>query len=36
LLTSIAALLLSIAGCWFTWVYLEKPLLSWARAKFRY
>jgi len=33
---SIAAILLSIAGCGFTWVYLEKPLLSWARGKFRY
>jgi peptidoglycan/LPS O-acetylase OafA/YrhL len=33
---SIAALLISIAAAWFSWVLLEKPLLSWARRKFRY
>lgn len=33
---SITALLISIAASWFSWVHLEKPLLSWARRKFRY
>lgn len=33
---SIAALLLSVAVCWFSWLYIEKPIVSWARDRFRY
>jgi peptidoglycan/LPS O-acetylase OafA/YrhL len=32
----VAALLLSIVGCWLSWLYLERPLISWARSRFRY
>jgi peptidoglycan/LPS O-acetylase OafA/YrhL len=31
-----AAFLLSIMGCWLSWVWLEKPLISQARSRFRY
>ena len=32
----VAALLLSIVACWLSWTYFEKPLVSWARRRFRY
>jgi peptidoglycan/LPS O-acetylase OafA/YrhL len=36
ILASIAAFLLCIAGCWYSWLYVEKPLISWARGKYPY
>ena len=32
----VAALLASIVACWMLWIGLEKPLISWARQRFRY
>lgn len=36
IMTSLVALLLSVAACWVSWSYFEKPMLSWARRRFRY
>jgi peptidoglycan/LPS O-acetylase OafA/YrhL len=36
ILLPLAALLLSIAVCWWSWLYFERPLMSWARGRFRY
>jgi peptidoglycan/LPS O-acetylase OafA/YrhL len=30
------AFLLVVTGCWLSWMWLEKPLISWARGRFRY
>jgi peptidoglycan/LPS O-acetylase OafA/YrhL len=36
LVVPLAALLLASLMCWYSWSYLEKPLVSWARRRFRY
>lgn len=36
ILATSAAFVLSIAGCVLSWHYLERPLLLWGRAKYRY
>jgi len=34
ILASVTALAVSVAACWMSWLYFEKPMLSWALGRF--